>query len=139
MKLTLILCAVLVLQFIFSLIQIRYYRKSMDKIVSGYKDKEGYYLFSGMERRTFKTGAIALIVVDQDYVVRDCHLLSGRSVFSKFKNQTDFHGIHVGELLDQVYQGKQVKKKKISALHAALGMAAENALLSISKKHVERV
>ncbi|TLS38373.1 transcriptional regulator GutM [Pseudalkalibacillus caeni] len=139
MKFAFILSAVLIVQFLLSLLQIRYYRKSMDKIVSDYKNKEGYYMFSGMDRRKFRPGAIAVIIVDQNYVVRECHTLGGLSVLSKFKQVEEYQGIHVGELLNRVHvtdDSKKGKKKKVPAMNAALTMASENALLSVSKKNM---
>ncbi|WP_121663548.1 transcriptional regulator GutM [Metabacillus litoralis] len=139
MKIAIILCCLLVIQYVLTFIQVRYYRKSMDKIISRYKQKEGYYLFSGMERRQFRPGAIAMIVVNNEYMIQECYIVNGFSVLSKFKELEMYKGQHVGAVLDsvQVDSGdKKRKRKQMPAISAALAKAAESALLSISKKNI---
>jgi len=114
----------------------------MDKIISRYKQKEGYYLFSGMERRQFRPGAIAMIVVNNEYTIQECYIVNGFSVLSKFKELEMYKGQHVGAVLDsvQVENGnKKRKRKQMSAISAALAKATESALLSISKKNISMV
>jgi DNA-binding transcriptional regulator of glucitol operon len=109
----------------------------MDNIVSAYKGKEGYYFFSGMERRKFRPGAIAMLVVDNDYIIQECYVVNGFSVLSKFKELGKYKGQHSGAVLDflDVSQVKSKgKSKRLPAINIALSKAAENALLSISKK-----
>ncbi|MFD2214740.1 transcriptional regulator GutM [Metabacillus endolithicus] len=142
MKIAIILCCLLVIQYVLTFIQVRYYRKSMDKIISRYKQKEGYYLFSGMERRQFRPGAIAMIVVNNEYTIQECYIVNGFSVLSKFKELEMYKGQHVGAVLDsvQVENGnKKRKRKQMSAISAALAKATESALLSISKKNISMV
>jgi DNA-binding transcriptional regulator of glucitol operon len=142
MKIAIILCCLLVVQYAFTFIQVRYYRKSMDKIVKRYKGKEGYYLFSGMERRQFRPGAIAMIVVDNNYEIQECYAVNGFSVLSKFKEIDKYKGQHVGALLDSLQEksfGKKSKRKQLPAISSALSKAAESALLSISKKNISMV
>jgi DNA-binding transcriptional regulator of glucitol operon len=142
MKIAIILCCLLVVQYALTFIQVRYYRKSMDKIVSRYSQKEGYYLFSGMERRQFRPGAIAMLVVDSQYIIQECYVVNGFSVLSKFKELEKYKGQHVGTVLDSVQENsvdKKRKRKKIPAISSALAKAAEHALLSISKKNISMV
>ncbi len=139
MKIAIILCCLLVIQYALTFIQVRYYRKSMDKIVSRYTQKEGYYLFSGMERRQFRPGAIAMLVVDNQYIIQECHVVNGFSVLSKFKELEKYKGQHVGAVLDSVQENSGEKRKKMPAISSALAKAAENALLSISKKNISMV
>lgn len=138
MKIALIACAILVVQYAFSLIQIRYYRRSIDKIVGGYKGDDGYYMFSGMERKKFRPGAIAILVVDKHYTVHECHMLKGISVLSKFKEMEKYKGQHVGVILNDVNDHYPVKGKggKVPAFGKALLSAGESALVSISKKNI---
>lgn len=137
MQLAIILCAVLIVQYLLSFVQIKHYKKNIDKIVSGYKGEEGYFMFSGMERGKFKPGAIAILVVDQDYIIHECHMLQGMSVLTKFKALEKFKGKHVGEILNDVNESLPAKgKKKLPAYRKALLQAGENALLSISKNKI---
>jgi DNA-binding transcriptional regulator of glucitol operon len=134
MQFTIILCAILIVQYVFSFIQIKYYKKNIDRIVSNYKGDDGYFMFSGMERGKFRPGAIAVLVVDRNYIVHECHMLKGMSILTKFKAVEGYKGQHVGELLNDVIESSSLKgKKKIPAFKRALLKAGENALLSISK------
>ncbi|MGE6631309.1 transcriptional regulator GutM [Bacillus sp. NPDC077027] len=140
-KLAIILCVILIVQYGLSFIQIKYYRKSMDNIVDDYKDKKGFHLFSGMERRKLGPGAIALIIVDESYIIQRCHVLGGISILSTFKELKEYEGKHVGAVLDEHHMMKQSlkKRKKGPAVKQAISMAAEQALLSISKKNITNV
>ncbi|MDR4949530.1 transcriptional regulator GutM [Neobacillus cucumis] len=137
MKLAIILCAILVVQYVLSLIQIKSYKKNIDNIVRDYKGEDGYFMFSGMERGKFRPGAIAVLVVDQDYMVHECHMLKGMSVFTKFKPLESYKGKHVGELVNQVHDNAEAYgKKQMPAFKKALLKAGENALLTISKNKI---
>ncbi|MFZ7942069.1 transcriptional regulator GutM [Neobacillus sp. 19] len=137
MQLAIILCAVLIVQYVLSLIQIRSYKKNIDKIVRDYKGEDGYFMFSGMQRGKFRPGAIAVLVVDQDYIVHECHMLKGMSVLTKFKPIDSYKGQHVGEIVNDVNDSAaKYTKKKLPAFKQALLQAGENALLTISKSKI---
>ncbi|MGX6443712.1 transcriptional regulator GutM [Neobacillus sp. K501] len=137
MQLAIILCAILIIQYLLSFIQIKHYKKNIDKIVSDYKGENGYFMFSGMERGKFKPGAIAILVVDQDYIIHECHMLKGMSVLTKFKPLENYKGKHVGEIVNDVNDTIPEKgKSKLPANSKALLKASENALLSIAKNKI---
>lgn len=137
MKFAFLLLTILAVQYVLSFIQIKYYRANLDKLVNKYKKKEGYYLFSGMERRQLRPGAIALLIVDHEYTVQECQVMGGFSILTKFKEMEQYKGKHVGFVLDdvQVMSGEK-KKKKLPAINQAISKASENALLSISKRNI---
>lgn len=140
MKFVMILCFLLIVQYALTFIQMRYYRKSMDNIVRAYKGKEGYYFFSGMERRKFRPGAIAMLVVDDNYIIQECYVVNGFSVLSKFKELNTYKGQHTGAVLDILgNSNNKEKSKRLPAINMALSKASENALLSISKKNISLV
>lgn len=137
MQLAIILCAILIVQYLLSFIQIKHYKRNIDKIVSDYKGEDGYFMFSGMERGKFKPGAIAILVVDRDYIIHECHMLNGMSVLTKFKPLDKYKGKHVGEIVSDVNDTIPEKgKNKLPAYSKALLKASENALLSISKNKI---
>lgn len=137
MQLAVTLCTILIVQYLLSFIQIKQYKKNIDKIVNDYKGGEGYFMFSGMERSTFKPGAIAIVVVDSDYIIHECHMLKGMSVITKFKPLEKYKGKHVGEMVRDVNETIPEKgKNKLPAYSKALLKAGENALLTISKSKV---
>ncbi|MDM5228279.1 transcriptional regulator GutM [Cytobacillus sp. NJ13] len=137
MKLVVILCAILIIQHALSLVQIKYYKKSLDKIISNYKGADGYFVFSGMERSKFGPGAIVIMVVDRDYMIHECCMLKGMTIFTKFKPLDSYKGSHVGEILKTVKE-KSINKKDrgIPSYWKALAKAGESALLSISKSKI---
>ena len=142
MKFIILLCLLLIVQYALTFIQMRYYRKSMDEVVRAYKEKKGYYFFSGMERRKFRPGAIAMLVVDSNYIIQECYVVNGFSVLSKFKEVGKYKGKHAGVILDVVKNNKVSNKKKskqLPAINVALSKAAENALVSISKKNISLI
>lgn len=61
-------------------------------------------MYSGMNRRKFSSGAMAMIVVNKDYVIEDCYILKGISVFSKFKKYEKYIGHHVAKILDDHHE-----------------------------------
>lgn len=56
-------------------------------------------------------GAIALIIVDESYIIQKCHVLGGVSILSKFKEVPSYEGKHVGAVLDEHHMMKQTLKK----------------------------
>lgn len=137
MKLVVILSALLIIQHVLSLFQIKYYKKNLDKIISNYKGEDGFFVFSGMERAKFGPGAIAIIVVDRDYIIHECYMLKGMTVFTQFKPLVSYKGNHVGELLKTIKENSINKKDKgIPSYWKALSKAGESALLSISKNKI---
>ncbi|MBT2216025.1 transcriptional regulator GutM [Virgibacillus dakarensis] len=140
MNLIIIACLILVMNYVLTYIQVRYYRKAMDKLISKYRGNGDYYLYSGQARRKIKSGSIAMLIVDKDYTIMECQVMKGVSILSSFKEIDEFKGQHVGSLLSHLHEEtnnvQKGKKHKASAVSSALMTAAENALLSISKKKV---
>lgn len=139
MQLILIACGTLVMNYILTFFQVRSYKKSMETMIKKYKGKQGYYLFSGQSRRKLGAGSIAMLVVDENYMVMECQVMKGITVLSTFKEIEKYKGLHVGSMLDSLHESaKQVKKskkkQKMPAISDALNTAAESALLSISRK-----
>jgi DNA-binding transcriptional regulator of glucitol operon len=131
MKLVLIACCLLLVQSALTAIQVHYYQRSMKKLVGKYKGERGYHLFSGQSRRRLGAGSIVLLVVDENYVIRECQVMRGMSILSTFKEMNEYEGMQLGELLDTLYS--PAKKSKLPALQTALQAAGEQALMSISK------
>jgi len=137
MQLAFILCLILIVQYLLSLYQIKQYKIKIDKIVSGYKGEDGYFMFSGMTGGKLKHGAIAVLVVDSNYIIHECHLLKGMSVLTKFKPIEKYKGRHVGEIVSSINDEIPIKgKSKLPSNSKALLQASENALLTIAKKKV---
>lgn len=133
----LIIIVAWLLQYALTILQVRDYRTVMGRMIEEYKGLSGFHLFSGMSKKALGRRSIVLLIVDQDYQVRKCHVLSGMSVFSRFKPYAAYEGKHVCEILEQAYEtvtGKKRVSKSRRSLAAAFQMAAENAVKSISAK-----
>ncbi|SES79582.1 Glucitol operon activator protein (GutM) [Salinibacillus kushneri] len=138
MGLVLIACGLLITQYALTFIQVRHYKNSMEAMIGKYKGTKGIHLFSGKAQRKLGAGSIAMIVVDENYIIKECQAVHGVSILSTFKEIKQYKGSHVGELLDSLHASIQAtgkyKRKRVPALSVALHQAAENALISISKK-----
>jgi glucitol operon activator protein len=125
------------LQFALTLLQIRHYRAMMQKLVGAYRNTDGYYLFSGVARKALGSGAIVLIVVDEQSRIQNCQVLTGISVFAKFKSYPEYLGMHLAEILDSAKLTLE-KKRRISSkkqsMARAFQMAAENATYSLANR-----
>ncbi|QHZ48458.1 transcriptional regulator GutM [Bacillus sp. NSP9.1] len=138
MTLVLVACILLVIQSFLTVIQVHYYQKSMKSLIEKYKGEEGIYLFTGQCRRKLSSGSIAMLVVNENYVIQECKVMRGISILSTFKDLEKYKNQHVGELLnllnDLEKKDAAGKAKKKKAVEAALSQAGERALLSIAEK-----
>ncbi len=123
------------LQFALTWFQIRHYRAMMRKMVTEHQDSEGFYLFSGVARKAMGSGAIVLIIVDSQSVVRNCQVLSGLTVFAKFKPHFGYVGMRlekVIEIADVTLSKKRGLSSRKQSMAKAFQMAAENATRSLT-------
>ncbi len=123
------------LQFILTWFQIRHYRVMMRKLVAQYQSSDGFYLFSGVSRKALGSGAIVLIVVDQQMRIQNCQVLAGVSVFAKFELHPDYLGVQVNEVMriaKMTLEQKRRLSSKKQSIARAFQMAAENATRSLT-------
>jgi glucitol operon activator protein len=131
--------AAFLLQFGLTILQIRHYRSAMRELVNEYRGLDGFHLFSGISRKALGAGAIVLFIVDEQYQVRKCQLLSGYSVFSRFKSFKKYEGHHIGEVLAEAHEIMANRKNggKKRSLAQAFHMASENAMKSLSARKLQ--
>lgn len=127
-----------ILQYALTLLQVCHYRSAMNQLVEQYRGMVGFHLFSGSApKKVWGSGAMVLVVVDEQYEIRKCLALSGYTVFSRFKRFEEYEGKHVGEMLHDAHE-TLTEKKRVSIKEKSLALAfqtvAENALLAISSK-----
>lgn len=91
----LLLAVVWALQALGVWLQMRHYSDVFKGITNKYGDG---FVGAGNFRGRFKKGTIALVVVTPDLVVRRLLLMSGRSVFTKFKRYEQFEGMTLDAL-----------------------------------------
>src|SRR5699024_12271111 len=104
MELVLIAYAILVLNYVLTFIQIKYYRKAMNDLIRKYKGNDDYFLCSGQSRKKFRAGSMAMLIVDKDYIVRECQVMKGISILSNFKKTDRYNGHHIGEVLEEIQE-----------------------------------
>ncbi|MFC5387543.1 transcriptional regulator GutM [Aquamicrobium segne] len=75
--------------------QMRHYTDVFKGITEKYKDG---FVGAGNSRGRLKKGTIVLIVVTPDLIVRRLLIMSGRSVFTKFKRHEEFEGRPLEEI-----------------------------------------
>jgi glucitol operon activator protein len=106
--------------------QMRHYSDVMKGITSKYNDG---FVGAGNVRGRLGKGVIVLIVVTPDLIVQRFLVMSGRSVFAKFKRREEFEGISLSALrTDPVMAGAE---------DPVLAKAAERAIEQIDKAGAE--
>lgn len=121
------------LQFALTFLQIRHYRTAMRGLVNQYRNADGFYLFSGVARKALGSGAIALVVVNENVVIENCQILSGITVFAKFTGASEYVGMPIDQaikLSDLTLQKKSHLPSKKQSIARAIKMACENAMRS---------
>ena len=111
-----ILFVVLILQAVFSLFQIRQIYQTMEQQKQLYRGKD-YTLAIGTSRsslRSLSKGVIMILVVNQDQIIQDFHLLEGFSVLSRMRQMPDYIGRSIQDL-SLVLKSKNQKKALASA------------------------
>jgi glucitol operon activator protein len=107
--------------------QMRHYSDVMKGITSKYNDG---FVGAGNVRGRLGKGVIVLIVVTPDLIVQRFLVMSGRSVFAKFKRREEFEGISLSALrTDPVMAGVE---------DPVLAKAAERAIEQIDKAGAEQ-
>ena len=86
----LLLALVWALQALGVWLQMRHYGDVFKGITEKYKDG---FVGAGNFRGRFRKGTIVLVVVTPDLVIRRLLVMSGRSVFTKFKRREEFEGV----------------------------------------------
>jgi len=76
-------------------LQMRHYRDVMRTITQSWPDG---YVGASAARGYFGKGVIAIVVASPDEQVRQVFLMEGRSVFAKFREQTQDRGVSLGSL-----------------------------------------
>jgi glucitol operon activator protein len=128
------------LQYALTWLQIRHYRAAIKQLVVRYRQAEGHYLFTGIARKALGSGAIVLIIVDDNHIIQHVQVLTGFTVFAKFKRYLDYEGMRLEEVLriaEVTLQQRRRLSSKSQSLARAFKMATENSLRSLSSPKVD--
>ncbi|MBM5595797.1 transcriptional regulator [Listeria seeligeri] len=102
MNIVLIASLIFIAQTFLAFFQVRYYQHHMNKVSTKYAGKIGFHLYSEMERLKFRSSAVAILVVNEKQVVHECQILTGKTVFAKFKTFADYHQKELSEILTEL-------------------------------------
>ncbi|MDC3424567.1 transcriptional regulator GutM [Aquibacillus sp. 3ASR75-11] len=108
-----IFAGIWLLQIILTQVQVKHYRdtiKRMSKRASG-------YLGAGVEKRKLGVGKVVIIVCDEDGTIVDSQLMSGVTVFARFKTFNEIIGESIYHLQD---------KAELEDLQVPISMAIKN-------------
>ncbi|MDQ1004434.1 glucitol operon activator protein [Neobacillus niacini] len=92
-----IFIALWLIQLLMTMIQVKHYRQTirdMSKRGSG-------YLGVGVQKRKFGLGTVLIIVTNLEGIIIDCRIMSGVTVFSRFRNCKRFTNCDIFHILDQ--------------------------------------
>jgi len=96
--------------------QWRHYQQS----VAGNRENwKAGYLGVGKSRRRFGFGAVAMIVVAQDLRVKKVQVMTGMSIFARFKDVVGYEGMSL-DALSTSLKSKQEKEQISKALQDAI-------------------
>lgn len=99
-------------------LQMRHYSDVFKGITAKYQDG---YVGAGNFRGRFGKGTIVLLVVTPDLVVQRLLVMTGRSVFAKFRRHEDFEGVS----LDQLRSNPTVLGERETGVAEAVKRAVE--------------
>lgn len=126
-----------ILQYVFTWLQLQHYRRTMRTLVTEYRGRTDYYMFSGVCRKAMGRGAIVIAIIDSNQVILRCEALCGVSVFAKFSPLDGYAGrslSDVGKETDEVLQRKRGVSSQQKSLAKALQMIVLNAERSAKEK-----
>jgi glucitol operon activator protein len=90
-ELLIIIVFFMILQFLTGVLHIKYYQSVLRKMS---KRSEGY-LGVGMNQQKFKLGQICIMVTDVQGEITECRILSGLTVFSRFRKDSSYEGKNI--------------------------------------------
>jgi glucitol operon activator protein len=90
-ELLIIIVFFMILQFLTGVLHVKYYQSVLRKMS---KRSEGY-LGVGMNQQKFKLGQVCIMVTDVHGEITECRILSGLTVFSRFRKDPSYEGKNI--------------------------------------------
>lgn len=101
-SLLLLLACLWLLQVVGTVFQMRHYRRVLGGIT---RARNSGYVGTGNARARFGRGVVAILVSDEEGVVREALRMRGFSVFARFGEASELVGLEVEELRDEGRDG----------------------------------
>lgn len=93
-----IFIAIFIVLWLLQLFMTRMQMKHYHQTVREMSNRFSGYLGVGVDRKRLGVGTILILVTDVDGIITDCRIMSGVTVFSKFKNCKRFKGLNILDL-----------------------------------------
>lgn len=103
LRLALLVIGLLCLNVFTSFRHSNYYKKTVNDIVQS--DTKGY-LGVGMTQSKFKKRSIVLMVANLDGTIKECQVMSGLTIFAKFKRFKEIDGYNISAVPIHYLNGK---------------------------------
>lgn len=97
-KIITILIIIFILQILLRWKQVKYYNEKVNDI---YHRHSNGYLGIGLDKGRFHGRNIVVIVIDENNSIKEAQILSGSSVFAKFRTMEDLVGEYLNTILDK--------------------------------------
>lgn len=102
-RLVFVIIALLMLNLATSMSHASYYRKTLRTMMD--RNAEGF-LGVGMAKGKLKTRMITLMLADKDGVITECQVMSGLTVFAKFKTCPELTGCSIHCLPSEIQKNR---------------------------------
>ncbi|WP_206858659.1 transcriptional regulator GutM [Candidatus Enterococcus mangumiae] len=102
-RLVLLVVILLGLNVMTSIRHSNYYKKTVNQIIQN--NSEGYFGI-GMTQSIFKKRNIVLMVTSLDGVIKECQVMSGLTIFAKFKPFEEVNGQAITDIPEHLLNGK---------------------------------
>ncbi len=93
-----IFIAIFIVLWLLQLFMTRMQMKHYHQTVQEMSNRISGYLGVGVDRKRLGVGTILILVTDVEGTITDCRIMSGVTVFSKFKNCKRFKGLNILDL-----------------------------------------
>ncbi|AVR00130.1 transcriptional regulator GutM [Oceanobacillus sp. M65] len=110
----LVFAGIWALQFLLTQLQVKHYRANIKEFA---KRKAGY-LGTGYYKKTLGTGALMLIVCDEQMEIVEARIMKGLTVFARFRNINKL----IGMQLESSKEAEFLSVKERNALQGAIDM-----------------
>lgn len=84
------------LQIYLSTLQMKHYKATVQEM----SKRDSGYLGVGVEKKKLGSGTVLILVTNTEGIVEECRVMSGVTVFIKFKNCKRFIGEHISMIQD---------------------------------------
>jgi glucitol operon activator protein len=81
-------------QFLLTKLQMKNYQSTIRRL----SNRPSGYLGAGIEKQKLGIGSIAIVVTDENGIIKDCEVMQGVTVFTRFKQHTTYKGLNIHTL-----------------------------------------